>query len=568
MIETLLSRLGEILVREKKALAKRLFLFGALIVPVLFLAGFSFVEMYRNATRAVISEHKDVAFLASSIVKARLDSAVDLGAFLASDDRVRGSVRSGDWKSAARALEDVPAGYPYIERVMLLDYAGTVRAASPAFSSVEAAHVSRRDWLKAVRRAGKPFVSGMYLRASPPRNTFIDVAVPIPGPSGRRDFLGILLLQVKPDVFPQWIKNAEIGYSGFIYVVDQFGQLVHHPKFDVHRRIVAFSRVPVVWKLLEGLSGACVAYNPVEQETQVSAFKPVKKYQWGVVVTQPARSAFGARNRYLVFVLLIFSAVILSSSVLVVVLVYTDLQRKKAEDQLKVYAEELSRSNRELQQFTYVASHDLQEPLRKISAFSNLLVEKDASALDEESRDFLRRMQNAAGRMRNLIEDLLSYSRVSSRERVLERIPLKEVISEVLSDLEIRIRETQARVDLGELPVVFADKTHMRQLFQNLIGNALKYHRKGVPPELKLSGRVDEEGFDEITVSDNGIGFDEKYKDRIFYPFQRLHSRAEFEGTGIGLAICRKIVNQLGGDINVRSRVGVGTVFIVTLPRV
>ncbi|HPS37509.1 MAG TPA: PAS domain S-box protein [Candidatus Omnitrophota bacterium] len=234
---------------------------------------------------------------------------------------------------------------------------------------------------------------------------------------------------------------------------------------------------------------------------------------------------------------------------------------------LKKIQDELLRSNKELEQFAYVASHDLQEPLRKISAFSRLLSEKDTRVLDEESKDYLERMQGAAARMSSLIDALLAYSRVATREKVLEHIPLKDVVEEVLSDLEMRVKEADAVVDVGPLPVVYADRTQMHQLFLNLIGNALKYRKKDVPVRVAVRSSA-LPGHFEITVEDNGIGFDEKYKDRIFAPFQRLHTREEYEGSGIGLSVCQKIVRQMGGEITARSEAGKGSVFIVTFPKV
>lgn len=241
--------------------------------------------------------------------------------------------------------------------------------------------------------------------------------------------------------------------------------------------------------------------------------------------------------------------------------------RKNAEEQLRHTSEKLAESNRELEQFAYVASHDLQEPLRKISAFSKLLTEKDISGLDEESRDYLERMQNAAARMRLLIEDLLQYSRVATQQRVLEEIALNRLVAAVLSDLEMRIRDSNAEVVVGDLPVIHGDRTRLHQLFQNVIGNALKYRRKDVPVRVLIQSRILNDRFYEITVEDNGIGFEEKYSERIFHPFQRLHTRDEYEGSGIGLAICKKIMDQLGGQISARSEAGKGSVFILKLPK-
>ena len=227
----------------------------------------------------------------------------------------------------------------------------------------------------------------------------------------------------------------------------------------------------------------------------------------------------------------------------------------------------LEQSNRELESFASVASHDLQEPLRKIQTFSERLRTTYAEALGAEGRDYLERMNNAATRMRRLIDDLLSFSRVSSRAQPFARVDLAEIAREVLGDLEETIAQAGATVTLGELPRLEADPTQMRQLLQNLLSNALKFHRDDVAPSVNVRATVDPETLRcELLVEDNGIGFDEKYHDRIFNVFQRLHGRGKYDGTGIGLAICRRIVERHGGSIRARSTPGQGATFIATLP--
>lgn len=243
-------------------------------------------------------------------------------------------------------------------------------------------------------------------------------------------------------------------------------------------------------------------------------------------------------------------------------------EQKKARQELQQKSAELARSNRELEEFAYVASHDLQEPLRKIISFSRLLEEKEAERLDAESLDYLQRVVSGAGRMRHLIEDLLTYSRVMRKQLPFSEVDLNEVVKNVISDLEIRILETEARVTAGPMPRVFGDPVQLHQLFLNLVGNALKFRKKDEVPVIEITAEALQKGFYEIRIKDSGIGFDEKYLDRIFVPFQRLHTRSEYEGTGIGLSVCQKIIQRHGGVITARSRPGEGAVFIFTLPAV
>lgn len=238
----------------------------------------------------------------------------------------------------------------------------------------------------------------------------------------------------------------------------------------------------------------------------------------------------------------------------------------------------LTQSNRELEEFAYVASHDLQEPLRKIQAFGDLLASQYRDDLGDEGRDYLDRMHRAAGRMQALISDLLALSRVVRKGSAFESVDLNAVARSVLDDLEARIDETGGCVDVGEMPVLEADPTQMRQLFQNLIGNGLKYRRPDVAPRVvvaaePLNGRDMDASSPatrvwRISVDDNGVGFDPMYAEQIFQPFQRLHGRSEFEGTGMGLSICRKIVERHGGTLVAMGRPDDGAEFVVTIPEV
>ena len=248
--------------------------------------------------------------------------------------------------------------------------------------------------------------------------------------------------------------------------------------------------------------------------------------------------------------------------------------RKRAEEELKSYARKLAQSNGELQSFAYVASHDLQEPLRKVRTFGDRLRTKYAGVLDERAHDYLERMEGATARMQGLIEDLLTLSRVTTKGRPFAPVDLGEVVQEVLSDLEARIEQVGGRVKVGKLPTIEADRMQMRQLLQNLIGNALKFHREGVPPVVKVHGEILEEkdgghagrAVCRIFVEDEGIGFDKEHAERIFAPFERLHGRGSYEGTGMGLAICRRVVERHGGEIKAESNAGTGTAFVVALP--
>lgn len=238
--------------------------------------------------------------------------------------------------------------------------------------------------------------------------------------------------------------------------------------------------------------------------------------------------------------------------------------RKLTQDRLERQTVELARSNGELQQFAYIASHDLQEPLRMVSSYMHLLSERYRGRLDEDADEFIRFAVEGASRMKDLINGLLSFSRVGTHAKPDAPVDTGAAVSAAIANLEVSIRETGAVIELGPLPQVVGDVTQITQVFQNLIGNAVKFRSPDRTPVIRVSGTVFED-MAEFTVADNGIGINPKYHERIFQIFQRLHTREEFPGTGIGLTICRKIVERHGGTIRLESAEGEGTTFRFTL---
>ncbi|MFC1744888.1 PAS domain S-box protein [Candidatus Riflebacteria bacterium] len=252
--------------------------------------------------------------------------------------------------------------------------------------------------------------------------------------------------------------------------------------------------------------------------------------------------------------------------------------RKEAEEQLRKLTEALKESNRELENFASIASHDLQEPLRKISAFSDMLTIECEDSLDEDGKIYLNKIEDAANRMSLLIRGLLEFSRVSRRELLQTTVNLNILIKDIISDLEVKINETGTEIEVGELSIIQGGEILLRQLFQNLILNSMKFVQKGVTPKIKISSQdqkitkeaeareLPEGNYLEISVQDNGIGIEEKYQQKVFDIFKRLHKRTDYEGSGIGLAVCQKIAYRHGGIITLKSTPGKGTTFKVLLP--
>lgn len=244
--------------------------------------------------------------------------------------------------------------------------------------------------------------------------------------------------------------------------------------------------------------------------------------------------------------------------------------RDKAFEDLSAVSEELERSNRELNDFAFIASHDLQEPLRKIRAFANLVNERYRETLDERGQDYLRRLASGAERMASLIDDLLRLSRVSRNAPKYEDVRLRVLLEDTVDLLELQIDETHGEVVLeGAFPTLEADPGQLGQLLQNLIGNGLKFHRPDLPPRVVVTGAeatLAGQPALQLTIADNGIGIEPEYRERVFGAFQRLHGRSEYEGTGIGLAVVRRVVERHSGTIRIDSTPGGGTTMVVVLP--
>jgi Bacteriophytochrome (light-regulated signal transduction histidine kinase) len=303
---------------------------------------------------------------------------------------------------------------------------------------------------------------------------------------------------------------------------------------------------------------------------------PVESTNWRVVATAPSNqllSAVQGANKWVPW--LIFIAFGLAAGAAFALLRRTlanaarlevvNEQLEGSNDQLEHRAEELRRSNEELELFASIASHDLSEPLRKVQMFSKQLQVSEAEHLSETGNDYIARMAEAAKRMETLIQDLLEFSRVTTRGRPFSPVDLGEVFQAAVSDLDVPIAESGAKVEVGDLPVIQADPLQMRQLAQNLVSNAVKFHREGEPSRVRVDGEI-RDGKAQIVVADNGIGFEQRYAMRIFRVFERLHGRNAYPGTGIGLGLCRKIAERHEGGIVAEGKPGEGATFTVTLP--
>lgn len=241
-------------------------------------------------------------------------------------------------------------------------------------------------------------------------------------------------------------------------------------------------------------------------------------------------------------------------------------ERKRAEQRLADYAKELERSNQELEQFAYIASHDLQEPLRMVASFTELFARRYADVVDDTGREFLGFAVEGAKRMKTLINDLLDYSRLAKDGQSLQQVDCNLVLEQVMQTLRLAINDSKAQISSGQLPCIHGNPSQLRQLFYNLLSNAIKYRDKDRPPCVRIDAQRLAEDW-RFCVTDNGIGIDTQHRERIFMLFQRAHRNRHYPGTGIGLAVCKKIVELHGGRIWVESEPNVGSQVFVTMPQ-
>lgn len=284
------------------------------------------------------------------------------------------------------------------------------------------------------------------------------------------------------------------------------------------------------------------------------------EYLWHLLVIMPRQNDEGTVTAWNGF------AVDIHAQKMIEQTLKDNQELKRTQAELEANVQQLNQSNEELERFAYIASHDLQEPLRKIIVYSDYLHEKFAHTLNDQGRIFLQNMIRSTARMQKHIRDLLEFSKLGKEPYVPEPVNLNETATEAIADLEVAIRDKKAILNIASLPTIPGNSYQLRQLFQNLISNGLKYAKEGIPPEINIHSQTDETGNILLHFEDNGIGFEAEYADKIFGLFQRLHTREKYEGTGIGLSICKRVAELHGGSISAHSQLNKGANFLVTLP--
>ena len=454
----------------------------------------------------------------------------------------------------------------------VLDARGNVIAHSTGFTAQAQADLAHAGALSLIR-AGDPYALGNLVPYG--RTGAIDFAVTFPTRYGKRT----LLTGFAPTELGFFLRSDLLKIPGV--------KGAHNYLIDGGDTVLASTNPAKPTGYVFRQPGQVKALGQTSGDRDGHYYDQVRlpDSTWRIVLAAPNGPLFASVSGlhkwvpwmiFICFALVAFAALVLGRRVLGSAdqvreanarLALVNAELEQTNETLELRARELARSNAELEQFASIASHDLQEPLRKVRTFTQRVTVIEAERLSDKGLDYLQRANSAAERMQQLIEDLLKFSRVATHGRPFALVDLSQVTHEVLDDLEAQVEASGAVVRIGELPTITADALQMRQLMQNLISNAIKFRREGVTPEVQIEATV---AGDEIrlAVRDNGIGFEPQYSRRIFRVFERLHGRGEYPGTGIGLALCRRIAERHGGTVVADAEPGSGATFTVTLPTV
>jgi signal transduction histidine kinase len=550
---------------RKRALRFRVYIFLLFSLPILALGIFSYFRVYSDLTNFKVTRRKDLAVLSATVINEKLDSLVDLGISLATRPKFIENGLQGKWKEAIGILQNTLENFTFMERIFITDTKGTITADMPVIPGIVGTSRADKDWYIGVSKDWQPYVSEVYQRVAEPKYNFVAVAVPVK-PTSPRDpnqkALGILVLQIKLEVFADWVARINVGPGGFIYIVDKKGHIVYHPKYPSREKITDFSTVPIVQEVIHGKSGIELNFNPVEKEWRLAAYQPVAGYGWGVVVTQPKSLVYADRDKALRDILIIYGIILILSFLAAQLFMNMIVARQKAD-------EELSAAMRMKEEFISTVSHELKTPLGPIREGMSIVLEGLVGEINNEQRNLLEAAKKSADRLHRLANEVLDFQKLESdltEFRIVEN-DISEVINEVYELMEIIVRKKGLDfiIELDKnLPKIKFDRDRIMEVLTNLVDNAVKFTEKGF---VKIK-TVREKDAIHVMITDTGFGIKQEDIPRLFRSFARIERAAgeEIGGVGLGLAISKDIIQRHRGRIWVESEFGKGTTIHFVLP--
>ncbi len=542
----------------------RFIFFIFLIFVIIFGLAFKIAnDHYKDAINQTISENKSTANLLSVIIQEHQKAAIGIIQSYGSRPTLINTVKKKDLSEVMNHLTDLKTNNPEIDMTIISNKDGILWANYPIFKESHGKNFSHRDWYKGVSKEWKPYVSSVYKRVVGEKDPAVLVCTPIFDEKG--SVIGILGTSQRTVFLGNIIEGIGFEPDTIITLIDQEGNIIYSNRFPYEKEIINYPFFTSLKKNLQKEKGDLEIRDPSEGDRlRYASFAAIKGMGWSVIVEKGRKEVFKSESGYFIQVAIISLLLFLLITSSLIYFRKDITERIQGEEEIRRYTAELKRSNEELQQFAYIASHDLQEPLRMISSYLQLIERRYQGKLDKDTDEFIGFAVDGAKRLQAMINGLLEYSRVETRGKPFEPTNTEEVLNHVLLSLKVAIEESAAVVTYDPLPTVRADGTQLAQVFQNMITNAVRFRREE-SLRIHISAKHEKNEW-AFSVCDNGIGIDPQYKERIFIIFQRLHGRRQYPGTGIGLAICKRIVERHGGRMWVESEPGKGSTFYFTIP--
>lgn len=565
--------LSQFLIKTKPRIAATYAILA--LLPLLLMGGFVYTSLFTYIKKETVSDLERGGFYIADTLRKKLESTMAMGTLFCGRPGLIAAIKKGDGKAVTGHLESFINGEPDIDRMTIVDLNGKVLYGGLLTQSSIGLDLVGRDWFQGAKRTEKPYISEFYLTVAEPQRYVFAIGIPIMDNKKPLAFMNIV---PKKDYIEKVILPLISKETTSVLVIDRHGYLIYHSGFNVDR-IIDYNKQPEVAMLLQGKEGTYEGKDPVSGKETLSIYIPLKGIGGGLILEKSASEAYRFLHRtgYIFAGVMIFACVLAIVGSIVNVRLLSlvrersvDLERineqvRKLNEELQQRIEELAVANKELEAFSYSVSHDLRAPLRHIMGFSELL-QKSAANLDEKNLRYLQNILESVKRMGDLIDDLLSFSRMGRAEMRKDTINTEQLIKDIMNELPNETKGRNIAWNTGPLPPVNGDYAMLRLVFTNLVNNAIKFTRKREEARIDIGSVPSGDNEKVFFVRDNGAGFDMRYVDKLFGVFQRLHTVSEFEGTGIGLANVKRIVQRHGGKVWAEGAVDKGATFYVSLP--